>query len=143
VSHPRGLVLDANILLRAVFGTRVRSLLNTYEDAVAFYTPDVCVADAGKYIPSVAKRRGTSPHFADVTLNHIVDTLIHVVDRNLYDEFEDRARTRIAVRDPNDWPIVATALLIEAPIWTEDKDFFGSGIATWTSDRVEFYLRDS
>jgi hypothetical protein len=29
-----GLVLDANILLRAVFGVRVRALLETYEEEV-------------------------------------------------------------------------------------------------------------
>lgn len=143
MSNPRGLVLDANILLRAIFGTRVRSLLNTYEDAVAFYTPDVCAADARKYKPSVAARRGTSPHPADVALNQIVDALIHVVDRSLYEELEERARARIASRDADDWPVVATALLIDAPIWTEDRDFFGSGIATWTSNNVELYLRDA
>ncbi|WP_424436028.1 PIN domain-containing protein [Microbacterium sp.] len=27
-------------------------------------------------------------------------------------------------------------------IWSEDKDFFGAGIPTWTSDLVEIYLRD-
>jgi hypothetical protein len=53
MSAAKGLVLDANILLRAVFGTRVRSLLNTYEDVAAFYSPDVCVADARKHIPSI------------------------------------------------------------------------------------------
>jgi len=25
-------------------------------------------------------------------------------------------------------------------VWTEDADFFGTGVATWTSDRVELYL---
>src|SRR5208282_1530756 len=42
--------------------------------------------------------------------------------------------------DPDDWPIVAVAMLLDLPIWTEDQDFFGSGIATWTTDRVELYL---
>jgi len=79
---------------------------------------------------------------AESTLSQIVHDMIHVVDRSLYEEFEDRARARIATRDVNDWPVVATALPIDAPIWTEDRDFFGSGIATWTSDRIELYLRD-
>jgi hypothetical protein len=34
------------------------------------------------------------------------------------------------------------ALLLGLPIWTEDQDFFGSGIATWTTDRVELFLRE-
>lgn len=28
------------------------------------------------------------------------------------------------------------------PPWTEDTDFFGCGVATWTTDRVELYLAD-
>jgi len=26
------------------------------------------------------------------------------------------------------------------PVWTEDADFFGAGVATWTTDRVALYL---
>jgi predicted nucleic acid-binding protein len=44
-------------------------------------------------------------------------------------------------RDPDDRPIAAVALLLNLPIWTEDQDFFGSGIAVWTTDRVELFLR--
>lgn len=46
-------------------------------------------------------------------------------------------------RDINDWSIVATALLLDCPIWTEDSDFFGSGIATWTTDRVYLYFENN
>ena len=55
---------------------------------------------------------------------------------------EVEARARIAVRDPDDWPTLAAALLLECPIWTEDRDFFGSGVATWTTATVERYLRE-
>ncbi len=60
---------------------------------------------------------------------------------SLYEGLEDEARQRIDARDAEDWPVVATALLLAAPIWTEDQDFFGTGIATWTSDRVELFLK--
>lgn len=50
------------------------------------------------------------------------------------------AKVRIAARDAGDWPAVATALLLDCPIWTEDQDFFGAGIATWTSATVALYL---
>jgi len=52
-----------------------------------------------------------------------------------------RRRSRIESRDPDDWPILATALALECPIWTEDQDFFGAGVPTWTTDRVELSLR--
>ena len=52
----KGLVLDANILLRAVFGQRVRQILEAYEDQANFYAPDVCFQDARKYIPDLSTR---------------------------------------------------------------------------------------
>jgi hypothetical protein len=45
----KGLVLDANILIRAVFGQRVRQILEAYEDVAGFYSPEVCFQDAQKY----------------------------------------------------------------------------------------------
>jgi predicted nucleic acid-binding protein len=80
---------------------------------------------------------------AEPVLNGFFSGLIQLVDRSLYEQFEDRAQARISSRDPDDWPIVATALLLDAPIWTEDQDFFGTGIATWTSNKIELYLRDA
>jgi predicted nucleic acid-binding protein len=59
----------------------------------------------------------------------------------LYEQHEAEARRRIS-RDVSDWPIVATAMLLGCPIWTEDRDFFGSGVATWTTENVELYLRN-
>jgi len=138
----RGLVLDANILIRAVLGRRVRSLLETYEDSTAFYTPDVCFEDAREYIPGVLASRGGDPQAGLILLQQIL-FLVQPVDRALYLDFEQLARERIATRDVDDWPVVATALMLQAPVWTEDQDFFGSGLATWTTDRVELYLRRS
>jgi predicted nucleic acid-binding protein len=54
---------------------------------------------------------------------------------------EGAARARIGPRDPEDWPTLAAALLLDCPVWTEDQDFFGSGVATWTTATVEHYLR--
>jgi predicted nucleic acid-binding protein len=142
VSELKRIVLDANILLRAVLGTQVRGVLNAHEDSSEYYTPDICLADAHRHSALISARRGVDPALAESTLNEISRSLIQVVDRSLYERFEQRARARIASRDPDDWPVVAAALLLNAPIWTEDRDFFGSGIATWTSAKIELYLRD-
>jgi predicted nucleic acid-binding protein len=136
------LVLDANILLRGVFGVRVRNLLEAYEDVAVFYSPDVCFQDARKYVPEFAVRRNFDPGAGLMVLDQIA-RIVEVVDRSLYDGYEELARPRVASRDPDDWPVVATALLLDCPIWTEDQDFFGAGIATWTSNRIELYLQDS
>ncbi len=138
---PKPVVLDSNILLRAVFGVRVRNLLESYEDSAAFYTPDLCFEDARRYIPDIAGRRGFGVEIGFAVLDQIA-LIVQSVDRSLYEQFEESARARISSRDPDDWPVVATALMLKAPIWTEDQDFFGAGVATWTSNRIEIYLRD-
>ena len=63
-----------------------------------------------------------------------------IVDIDLYEQHQSEAEERMKNRDIDDWPIVATALTLDCPIWTEDKDFFGSGIPTWTTDRIHLFL---
>jgi predicted nucleic acid-binding protein len=142
VNVAKGIVLDANILVRAVFGQRVPQILSVYVDQANFYSPDVCFADAREYISKLSAGRGLDPLAALAVLDGI-GGIVEIVDRSLYEDYEKLARERVQGRDPDDWPIMAVALLLDLPIWTEDQDFFGGGIATWTTDRVELYLRDS
>ena len=133
------IVLDANILIRAVLGRKVRNTLEKFANSAQFFTPDVCFADARKYLPALFEKRNL-PADEALTVLEGLTCLINTVDANLYEIYELEAKQRIAVRDINDWPIVAVSLMLDCPIWTEDADFFGAGVATWTSDRVHLYL---
>ena len=141
MSAHKSLVLDANILIRAVLGVRVPALLSQMAEHVRFFTPDVCVTDAYTYLPPILEKRGIAPHISRTGLDAII-RMIGVLESEAYAGYEHRARNRMRHRDPNDWPIVACALLLECPIWTEDADFFGSGVAVWTTDRVALYLEE-
>jgi len=135
------IVLDANILIRAVLGRRVRQLIETYAPrGVRFFAPDVCFDDAEKYLPPLLDKRG-KPH-ADVpaTLDYL-RSMVEPVQRDLYGTFQDEARERLRGRDEDDWPVLATALGLACPLWSEDADFFGSGVAVWTTNRVELFLK--
>jgi len=140
MSNQKKLVLDANILIRAVLGRRVRTLLTRYEEKVQFYAPEVCFIDAHRHLPTLL-HTDEIHHGLDILAQ--IARIVEAVDRSLYEKFEGSARPRIVARDPDDWPIAATAMLHECGIWTEDQDFFGIGIAIWTTDRVELYLRDT
>lgn len=65
---------------------------------------------------------------------------VQMVDRTEYEVMKPAAMARLMARDPDDWPILACALLLNCPIWTEDRDFFGTGVATWTTALVELYF---
>jgi predicted nucleic acid-binding protein len=112
------LILDANILVRAVFGVRVRALLEVYEDSVSFHTPDICFSDALKYVPVIAASRQLNSSPGLLVLDQLA-RLIEIVDRRLYEEYEAFARERMRSRDVRDRPVVATSLLLDCPVWTE------------------------
>lgn len=136
------LVLDANILIRAALGSRVLGLLRKYTGQVEFMVPDVAFQEAREHLPGILEARRTPVAPAMETLDLLMG-LVQTVEAETYASFEPVARERIEKRDEDDWPVLAAALALGCPIWTEDTDFFGCGVATWTTDRVELYLAKS
>ena len=135
----KAIVLDANILIRAVLGRRVRELIGANAGTVHFFAPDVAYADARKYLPALLEKRGASSEAA-LTVVDAMESIVLPLELGVYSGWQTQAMQRIAARDADDWPVLACAMTIACPVWTEDADFFGTGIATWTTDRVELYL---
>lgn len=135
----KALVLDANILIRAILGQKVRDLIIDHAAKVQFFAPDVAYADARKYLPELLTRRGVDPLPAMTVLDRL-EAIVRPLDAELYAAARLEALRRIAIRDADDWPVLACAMVIGCPVWTEDTDFFGTGVATWTSDRIALYL---
>ena len=135
----RAVILDANILIRAVLGNRVRRILEKYADRISFFIPESAYLEAEEHLAVLVTKRGGDPAKALALLRAMV-ALADLVSAALYGDYEAEARKRLGSRDPSDWPILASALALGCPIWTEDTDFFGCGVATWTSNRVEIFL---
>jgi predicted nucleic acid-binding protein len=135
----KAIVLDANILIRAVLGKRVRELIFNNVSTVKFFAPDVAYTDARKYLPVLLKKRGVDSSAAMQVLDRL-EAVVQSIDAELYDGMQVQALQRIAVRDADDWPVLACAMTLGCPVWTEDADFFGTGVATWTTDRVLLYF---
>lgn len=134
------IVLDANILIRAVLGRRVRQLIDTYAAlGVRFFAPDLAFADAEKYLPPLLKKRAKPDDVAEA-LGYLRG-IIEPVTPEIYAVFESEARLRLRGRDEDDWPVLASALGLACGVWTEDADFFGTGIEAWTTSRIEIFLK--
>jgi len=136
---PHILVLDANILIRAVLGNKVRQYLLAFSEEVDFFSPDTCLEEAQKYLPLLFEKRGIASEIPLQVFSK-VKNLLKIIDKSIYQERAIEAQLRIKDRDFRDWPAVATALLFNCPIWTEDKDFFGVGLPVWTTDRIHLYF---
>jgi predicted nucleic acid-binding protein len=60
----KALVLDANILIRAVLGQRVRRTLETHADAISFFIPETAYAEAEEHLAALVAKRGGEPEKA-------------------------------------------------------------------------------
>jgi predicted nucleic acid-binding protein len=137
----RALALDANILLRAVLGTRVRSIIEQHAENVPLFIPAVCVAEVHEYLPLLCAKRNWDTVSALDLLGTLL-TLVRVVEQGFFADFEEQSKRRIGSRDIDDWPVVALALALGADIWTEDTDFFGTGLPVWTTETVDVFFND-
>jgi predicted nucleic acid-binding protein len=117
------IVLDANILIRAVLGSRVFVLLGKYTEQVKFLAPDTAFEEAKEHVPRILQRREISVSHGAHMLSSLIN-LVQAVEPETYQQFESPARKRIKVREEDDWPILASALALNCPIWTEGVDFF-------------------
>ncbi len=136
----KALVIDANILIRSVLGTRTRALLEHYCERATFFVPASALGEAEEHLAELVAKRGGDIALATKLLRTLA-ALTEVLQEETYVEHRQEAIELLARRDPEDWPVLAAALAIGCPIWSEDNDFFGCGVAVWTSDRVERYLK--
>jgi hypothetical protein len=56
-----------------------------------------------------------------------------VVPSSAYQEQIPEAKLRVP-QDENDAPTVALAIALDCGVWTSDRDFFGCGVAVWSTD---------
>lgn len=137
----RALVLDANILIRAVLGQKVRSILLNDANTVRWFVPSYCVDEARKHLPAILTKRGVDVAPAIAVLDALLPLLTLIEQQDLL-PLQTAAMNRLQYRDIQDWPVLAAALLLNCPIWTEDHDFFGTGVATWTTSTVKYFLEN-
>lgn len=131
------IVLDANILIRAVLGRRVRNLLGTHRPT-GLVIPEVMIEEARRNPAPLLKKRGDDVNLGFELLEQLLQAV--AVDFQDYSVHTAEARARLGIRGSADWPVAAAALALNCPIWTEDRDFFGCGIATWTTDRIDIFF---
>lgn len=132
------LVLDANILIRGVLGVRVRALIAQYLTEVDFYVAEANAVEAGLYVADLAREKNLDPDLCSQALQSLM-RVVQLVENTVLESVREEALVR--VRDVDDWPALALALQLECAIWTEDQDFFGTGVATWTTLNVEHDLK--
>ena len=131
------LVVDANILVGELLRVKGRALVADarLELFVAARAWEEARHELRKRVDVIAERGqlsgGTATELLDVAAA-LAERRTTILSEAEYGVFREEALARIP-DDPDDWPTVALALALEADIWTQDRDFLGCGVATWTS----------
>jgi len=123
------LVGDANVLLSAVIGGRAAIAL-THESVEEVYTPAVTLGEVQQYVAVLARKRRLS---FDVLLLALAALPVTVVDRAEYVRKIAEATRRLGGRDPDDVDVLALALHLRLPVWSNDDDFRQTGVEWFTT----------
>lgn len=138
------LVVDTSVLVGELLRQKGRDRLG--DDRLELFLPEQMWAEAQGELPrrvaAFVRRRNLGTDVgAEVPrlCLEAIEANLAVLDEAIYSALEDEARAR-SLRDPSDWPVVASALALAADIWTYDNDFLGTGVATWTTDSLQAWL---
>ena len=122
------LAVDANVLLAASLGGRTRRVFS--RPGWSFFTTNSVMTEVAEHAPIIASRRGLALSEVEAAFQCIP---ILVVPDPDFAQCLHEARKRIGERDPDDIALLALALAMQIPIWSNDKDFAVAGIELWTT----------
>ncbi|MBI2710098.1 MAG: nucleotide-binding protein, PIN domain-containing protein [Actinobacteria bacterium] len=138
------LVVDTSVLVGELLRRSGRKRLG--DDRLELFLPEQMWAAAQVELPrriaAFIRRRGLEPAVGDELPQRCleaVETNVVILDEAISSALEAEARRR-SLRDPADWPVVASALALSAGVWTNDNDFLGTGVATWTTETLQAWL---
>ena len=123
------LVADANVLLSAVLGGRAKIVLSDPK-IEGIFTTEVTLSEVEEYVILLARKRRLS---LDTLLLAVATLPVSVVERETYARAVVQARRLIGQRDPDDIEILALALHLKIPLWSNDNDFRDTGVEWYTT----------
>jgi predicted nucleic acid-binding protein len=123
------LVADANVLLAAVLGGRAKTVLQ-HPEIEEVLTAEVTFGEVQEYSVILAREKRLP---VDALLLAMAALPITVVEEPVYASALPRARKLIGQRDADDVDILALALHMRLPLWSNDNDFEDTGIEWYTT----------
>ncbi|ACA58879.1 PIN domain-containing protein [Candidatus Desulforudis audaxviator] len=115
------IAVDANVILSAVIGGKAGRIFRE-ATALEFVTVPAILDEVKKYLPVLAKKKGLSLGL----MRSVLDLLpLTIASEETYADFLDQARVQVGNRDPDDVPLLALALSLACPVWSNDDDLKG------------------
>jgi predicted nucleic acid-binding protein len=110
--------VDANIVLSALIGGKASKVF-VEAKALKFVTTASVVNEVREYIPVLAQKKGLSREVMEAAFSLLE---LEVVEKETYSGQIPVATDLIGKRDPEDVELVALALALKCPVWSNDND---------------------
>ena len=122
---------DSNVILSAVSGkAALRIFTRSTLDVV---TTESVLEEVREYIPYIAELYGFAPQVLESQLRLLTIREYSLKD---YKRYVAEGERRIGDRDPDDVDLLALALAMKLPIWSNDNDFKNCGVEWYTTARL-------
>lgn len=131
------LAADANVLLSALIGGRA-SLVFVHPVISEVLTTHLTFAEVEEYALTLARKKRIPD---DMLLLALAAMPVTIVPQKEYSRSLSEARRRVGHRDPDDVNILALALHLKIPLWSNDKDFAEAGVEWLTTEALLRQLR--
>ena len=114
----RIIVVDANPLLSALLGGKARAII--LSGLFRFVTTEHTTWEVKKYIPSISEKSAVPEKDIFFAFDRFPILTFHQKD---YIDVMQKSASLIGDRDRKDVDVLALALKLGQPIWSDDKDF--------------------
>lgn len=122
---------DANVILSAVAGKAALKVFT--RSSVEIVSAAATLAEVREYLPRMAESYRIAPVLLESQLRLLA---IREYVTSEFKRFIPTAARLIGRRDPDDVHLLALALALDVPLWTNDRDFEGTGVECYTTARL-------
>jgi predicted nucleic acid-binding protein len=113
----RSVAADANVLLSAAMGRAAQRVF--HESPLVVVTTETILDEVHEYLGLLARKAALDPARVE---KHLTELPIQAYLEPLYRSHLAEAGRYIGKRDPDDVALLALALKLQIPVWSNDKD---------------------
>lgn len=125
------LAADANVILSAVAG---KAALRVFlKEDIDIVTTQFNIDEVREYLDVIAEQYGISEEILDSQLKLLP---LKIYPRHSYEDLIQKASKKLSGRDEDDSELLALAMKLKIPVWSNDRDFQHSGIEVITTAKL-------
>ncbi|MDP3297649.1 MAG: PIN domain-containing protein [Thermodesulfovibrionia bacterium] len=125
------LAADANVILSAAAGKAALRIF--LKEDIEIITTQFNVNEVREYLGVIAEQYAFSEEILESQLRLLP---LKIYPRHLYEDFIKKASKKLSGRDEDDIELLALAMKLNVPVWSNDRDFQHSGVEIYTTAKL-------